>query len=604
MALGVSKLKALVFTIIIVLFFLILGEYICHWEEKLANTAKPSILEYQQLPPAFFEKQNLMGGARMWRALGITASYQTVALEKTKGTTRIGILGASAVAGMGYCPTWSFPGMLQRICDASGKNVQVINLGRVGYSSRQLVLIANAALKNLDLDYLIIYSGHNEFLEVNAKLTMNENLSGYTAKTKGLLSKSALYRTLHRSIFSVGKTTAKTDIMSQQSLPLPLGVAEIVRDEFEKNLSDIIELAGSRCRVALCTLPANLMFGPTAKEPFYLKAEGDEKWSHLFSALAYEKLGRKALAKSSLEKAASFALDNEKDIFALLMAGDENRIEFAENIVLKYSKMNPAKIDITAMFTLAVACSITGNWGVFIPFEGHYLKSKSGSYESTYIKGRIELLKGNISTARTVLSSARNLDNRRIRISSSFNDAIRKLANTKSVDLIELEADCWNYDHFNDYCHFNLDGNHLIATKIFIHLFAEPPLNVGRPKDWLAQKENDFLEPWLWMGVDENIWMVYTQRPQSLGVIVPDLSIDDYPHASQGIWATNRAFFTWAGGNPARFEEIENSYKSVGVGEEKAATNALVYLYLQEGLIEKAQQAGPVPSFFPFPKSE
>jgi lysophospholipase L1-like esterase len=598
----ISFKKAAAFCAMILIFFLALAEYICKWEEKLHSATRPSILAYQQIPQSFIKRQTLADGRQILRISGVTASYQQVAQEKPAGQIRIGVLGASTVVGMGYTPTWSFAGMLQRLCDTAGKNVRVINLGRTGYSSRQLVTLASEALGKLDLDHLIIYSGHNEFLEVNARLTAGDDLSGHSARSKGWLSKSALYRTMYRTIFSATRHTADTQADAQKSLPLPAGVRPIVKEEYIKNLTDIITLAKGRCPVSICTLPANLEFGPTSKEPFFLSPEDDQKWDALVEANGFARLGRNADSTKAFDRAVLAAPESEKDAVRMIAGSHLQKSQTALQAIEASRKMKPGDMDNTALFTLALACAQTGGWPVFGIHEGNFLRHHAGSYFGTYAKGRIEKYKGHNDSAFALLSSARNLDPRRIRIPSPFNDALRMLAGNQDAGLIELAADSWTYEHFNDYCHFNLDGNLFVANKLYAHLFNQSPPQVGQPSAWLSGRTADFYLPEYWLGVDAALWSIYSQRPQALGVIAPDLQTTPFKNPGDAFWAANRAYFTWAGANDMLEAQMENTYRSELDGAmNTTARRALRYFYTAESTPAKANEFADEPVAKPFP---
>lgn len=596
------RFKVLGFTAVSILFILLLLEYICAWEEKLSWDTRPSVLEYQQLPHSIFKQQKLLGGGTTGRMIGVSACSQIYALEKPAGQIRIGILGGSAVVGMGYSPSWSFPGILQRLCNAAGVNAEVYNLGRIGFSSRQLIVVADRAIQKLDLDHLIVFAGNNEFLEVNARLTAGENLSGYTAKTQNILGKSALYRTLHKTIFSSTRFRAQTDLVAQSSLPLPEGAHQGVLNEFTNNLSDIIQISKDKCRVTLCTIPVNLLFGPTGKEPFYLEPKDGKKWEYLFASLAWRKLGNEEKAKDLWQKAIENAPAIEQNALDMIWSDEQKATKIAGEVIDSLGNKAPKTLSDTDLFVLATATSITGRWSDFLPFEAFHLKSNPGSYAGTYWKGRFELLKGRTSNARSLLSAARNLDNRRIRILSDFNNAIRSISAGNGADLIEMEADFWNYEHFNDYCHFNINGNFKVAQTIYKHLFSMQFPKVGSPIDWFAKRREDFLVPWQWLGVDENFWEIYTQRPGSIGRIDPDILSISSESVKKGIWAANRKLATWAGGNIAQFETMEKAFRAgLGTEYDGQARTALYYLYQLENFKDKAAELNISVTPAPFP---
>ena len=69
---------------------------------------------------------------------------------------------------VGGSNTQMFPGReLQRLLDAAGggSNYEVVNLGREGYGSERVSILLEQAVPALEPDVVVIYSGHNEFIE-------------------------------------------------------------------------------------------------------------------------------------------------------------------------------------------------------------------------------------------------------------------------------------------------------------------------------------------------------------------------------------------------------------------------------------------------------
>jgi len=80
---------------------------------------------------------------------------------------RIFCLGGSTVQGRPYEPRTAFSTWLELTLEAAdpSKNWQVINCGGVSYASYRLAPIALEILERHEPDLLVIYTGHNEFLE-------------------------------------------------------------------------------------------------------------------------------------------------------------------------------------------------------------------------------------------------------------------------------------------------------------------------------------------------------------------------------------------------------------------------------------------------------
>ncbi|MDQ7783043.1 MAG: tetratricopeptide repeat protein [Desulfomonilaceae bacterium] len=85
---------------------------------------------------------------------------------KPAGTIRVFCFGGSTTHGRPYDAKASFTRWLEDILKAScpGRNFEVINAGGVSYASYRIVPIVRETLQ-YDPDLVIVYSGHNEFLE-------------------------------------------------------------------------------------------------------------------------------------------------------------------------------------------------------------------------------------------------------------------------------------------------------------------------------------------------------------------------------------------------------------------------------------------------------
>ena len=572
--------RALLYTAIVALFFLGLGEYAARMEEKINYSVRPSILEYQQLPPAFFETQNLLGKGQAIRLIGVTHAYQTVPLAKADGEIRVGIIGGSAVAGIGYSPTWSFPGALQRIADAEGKNIRVINLGRIGYASRQLIPLTVAALRELRLDFLVIYAGNNEFLEANARLTMGEDLAAASRSDRGILRKSALYRLMSRSIFSVRKHKADTDRTRPVPAALPIEVFDDIRNDFSHNIGEMIRAAGEKTKMVVCTVPTNLEFGPTGHHPFFLNPEGPEKWEAVEATLAYRKMGRDELAEQAKQKALSLMDDQEAAGF-LMMLG-EDAWETAEKVLASYSATALPEMSDTAIWNVARAASLKNKPALIAPLRAFMLRKKLGSYEGQYWSAQFALLESQQHKIYLEqLSAARDADLRRIRIPSIFNNDLRKLATENGAMLIDLAPLFYDYRHFNDYCHLNIDGNFAVARELYFALFGEKPgdAEVRFP----MTLDRDYLAPQQYVGFDNEPYRIYDQQPRAISAEpyfeLPPKTLDEQ------MWLANREFFAWAGQNRAQFDKwIALFEKGLEGPDADQCKSALQYLRSAENI--------------------
>jgi len=72
---------------------------------------------------------------------------------------------------------------------------EVINLGRSGYGSARVAIIFEQALERLDPDVMVIYMGHNEFVEAGFQMDLDDEWSSETVRVAGEFMRST--RTVH-----------------------------------------------------------------------------------------------------------------------------------------------------------------------------------------------------------------------------------------------------------------------------------------------------------------------------------------------------------------------------------------------------------------------
>lgn len=89
---------------------------------------------------------------------------------------------------------------------------EVINLGRAGYGSGRVALIFEEALARLDPDVVVIYTGHNEFVERGFQMDLDEEWSGWMKSAAELASTTRTVRWM-TEVFSATREvkTAQAD---------------------------------------------------------------------------------------------------------------------------------------------------------------------------------------------------------------------------------------------------------------------------------------------------------------------------------------------------------------------------------------------------------
>jgi tetratricopeptide (TPR) repeat protein len=115
---------------------------------------------------------------------------------------RIITLGGSATAGDGVTPFASFSHQLQRILVRArpGQASEVINLGRGGMGSRQVVHQLAQGFEAFHPQLAIIYSGNNEFHELRALAYTSPAYGANLERTRRRLHGLHLYRAVQRAL--------------------------------------------------------------------------------------------------------------------------------------------------------------------------------------------------------------------------------------------------------------------------------------------------------------------------------------------------------------------------------------------------------------------
>jgi tetratricopeptide (TPR) repeat protein len=143
-------------------------------------------------------------------------NYQQFPARKDPGTLRIFTLGGSTTYGHPFADSTSFTGwtraLLERGPGSTGRRCEVINAGGISYASYRVVVLLKEILR-CQPDLIVIYSGHNEFLEARTY----ENLLDTPRvlfRTREVLQRFKTYRLLSgavkkaRSALPAGKSAA------------------------------------------------------------------------------------------------------------------------------------------------------------------------------------------------------------------------------------------------------------------------------------------------------------------------------------------------------------------------------------------------------------
>ncbi|MGC8738449.1 MAG: SGNH/GDSL hydrolase family protein [Candidatus Hydrogenedens sp.] len=242
----------------------------------------------------------------------ITHPNKTVAFQnqrflknKPSGTLRIFFLGGSSVNYVNY----ELPNLSERLEETLKpryKEVEIINCGGLSYGTHRLVLIAREIV-NYNPDLVMIYSGHNEFEEIEQLHLARVQIT----KLQRVLFSSAMMRFIRDRIATYQISQLEKEHnrrMLAQSLPdagkgwnhifTPQEIAERM-EKYKNNLNEIIQLCKEKnIKVVIATVPSNYikpnLIGKTAEEyEQVLQLIKEEKYKK-----AYE-LGRKIIRETS-----------------------------------------------------------------------------------------------------------------------------------------------------------------------------------------------------------------------------------------------------------------------------------------------------------------
>ena len=203
------------------------------------------------------------------RATRHSFNAQEFPLEKSDGELRIFVLGGSSAYGFPWGASRSFSAMLERGLQAAipERDVHVVNAAAMSYGSHRLRILTHELLE-YSPDWLVLYSGHNEFVEGR----LQDRLAGTEPLPRGVrlwLHRWRLYSALTRLLTPAAEPRENPEDASAAELigfdadrRYPTDVTEAgreaVRIRFEENLRAIVAAANEAAvGVVLCTVPSN-----------------------------------------------------------------------------------------------------------------------------------------------------------------------------------------------------------------------------------------------------------------------------------------------------------------------------------------------------------
>jgi tetratricopeptide (TPR) repeat protein len=199
-------------------------------------------------------------------------NHQEFLARKPDDAFRVFALGGSSTFGFPWGAEIAFPRLLGDALQASwpDRSVESINSGAMSYGSHRLRILAHELLE-YDPDALVVYGGHNEFVEQRFYRDVLGSQAGLGAARR-LLFRSRLYSVLARAYERTGSEPV-SPVPGERTTGELLGldvVREYTADVDERKLAEVIgrlegnlrAVIGAAARagipVVLCTVPSNV----------------------------------------------------------------------------------------------------------------------------------------------------------------------------------------------------------------------------------------------------------------------------------------------------------------------------------------------------------
>jgi len=229
-----------------------------------------SALHYQRVFLPTFEPRTTPSGAEVLVTADARHAFRAVPREKPLGGLRICVFGGSATAGLGLSPSATFARYLERMLRAAepGRPIDVCNLGMVALPSAGVLHLVRDAVRSLEPDLVIVYSGNNEFLEIHSRKFFEATASSW-ARARAALGRTNLARALRRlrgdgarpritsrAIAQGDRRVSHREMLAEVSITEEERVA--ILDAYERNLAAMVDEAqAARVPILMMTVSAN-----------------------------------------------------------------------------------------------------------------------------------------------------------------------------------------------------------------------------------------------------------------------------------------------------------------------------------------------------------
>lgn len=213
-----------------------------------------------------------------------TFNAESFRAEKPANGIRIFCLGGSSAYGFPRGASEAFSGVLLELLSAAypEKAIEVINVAGVSYAMHRVNLVFDE-IAEYDPDIVIIYSGHNEFVET-AFFEKAKTESGIVRQATILASHLRLYGLLKKPLdrYRVAKRPLSLDVDREFDLLFTEEQKREIAGRYKEGLRRLVVKAHAKgIRPVVCTVPCNLREWPPFKSHRFgtLSVEDEKKWN-------------------------------------------------------------------------------------------------------------------------------------------------------------------------------------------------------------------------------------------------------------------------------------------------------------------------------------
>ena len=292
---------------------LLIGEFTLRVLDLPKRTRVDPFVDLHNLRPLFVRNQS--GQMEISSERLRLFKPTTFPLAKPNGTLRVFALGGSTTQGEPYSTETAFPEWMGiALSTAIEKEVEVVNCGGLSYASYRVLAILREVL-NYEADLIVVYTGHNEYLE--ARSYEGYERDNYVAQSRSWFHDLRSVQFLKNLQKSQPQTWVKSPSALQSEVDALLDYQggledysrdklqhEAIEDHFRWNLSQMIVDCRSRSVPVIFIAPvSNLLDCPPIKMEVNRKLSASEIEEFQFYWQAARQAEHPAAAQEAIEEA-------------------------------------------------------------------------------------------------------------------------------------------------------------------------------------------------------------------------------------------------------------------------------------------------------------